>query len=108
MRWNIEEENLLFSHNIKKYVPDAEIRNEYWVIRQSLTPAKSYLVALKDFSIDFVDINCEGRTYRVPVIKDPKYQILSKEIENVWVKAINMNDTRKMLGLFYWKTIDRH
>ena len=88
----IEEQNILFPHEVQKYVLDAEISGEHWVVNQTIVPEKSYVIVVKNFDIDCVNLKSNNKTYRIYVIKNPEYKILSKEIEDLWVNAINIED----------------
>lgn len=77
--------NLLKPNEVRKYVPDAEVGNEYWVVNQSIYPEKSYIIILRDYYLDFVVIEHGGVKYRLCKIKEPKFDILTHEQEDLLV-----------------------
>ena len=84
-RDDISSGNLLTPKEVSKHVPDAEVGNEYWVVNQSIYPEKSYIIILRDYYLDFVVIEHGGVKYRLCKIKEPKFDILTHEQEDLLV-----------------------
>lgn len=82
---NIDKNNMLKPSDVVRYVADAEISQEHWIVNQGIKPDNSYILILEDFHFDFKIIEHKDSKIRVCKIKDIKYQRLSKKGEELLI-----------------------